>query len=281
MTMAAVENSFLDRIRESSGVRPFPSSAARLMQVTQNPECEASEIVEIIECDPGCASNSSMYGFGGRVRTIQHAVVLLGFRTVRDLAVSIAGAEVFNGSGQARAQSEELWHHSLACALTSRLLASGIGSIPADEAFLSGIFHDVGKLLFLDHASDEYLELTSALPPEEFFDRIIEEENRTFGTDHQELGMDCGEDWGLPGAIISVIGYHHSPDDAPEGYELAELMRLSNRLVRAWNLTGSTDGSEVTDDELSSIDLPITRGLIDEVQENVGSQFEELRQLCT
>lgn len=267
-------------------IRSFPASAMRLMQATKDENCETDKLVSIIECDPGYASqllqiaNSSLYGMSGRVGSVKQAVIVLGFRKLHNLAVSMAAADVFSQSGQCQQEREELWHHSLACAVTARQIATRVG-ISSDEAFLAGVLHDVGKLVMLDVVADAYGTAINEFDRLSKYDSLTALEIEAFGRDHQELGMDCADEWGLPFEMTAVIGHHHQPQAAPVSNQLCELTRLSNHLVDCWNLTGSRMGEQEPFQTELEFRLELSADVLSSVRDEVDMQYEDIRSVCS
>jgi len=218
-----------------------------------------------------------MYGFANKIRSVDHAVVVLGFRSVRDLGLSMAGAEMFAQGDTAAVQRTALWQHSLGCATVARLLAEQVPNVPPNEAFLGGIFHDVGKLVLYDLASDEYIGLTDASTSMS----LVEQEQQIFGLTHEEIGVRCSEDWRLPPIITHAIGYHHAPKSAPQDQLFVSLIHVADLLARIWQI-GSTeecvvDRGEVPTDTL----LNLNASEIDAVFETAPLEFEETARACT
>ena len=195
----------------------------------------ASDLCELMQCDPAIAlkilrvANSAVYGLPGRVNSLRQAVVVLGFRAVRNLALSVAAADVFTSDGDASYHA--LWTHSLACATVATLL-SKVDGISHEQAFLAGIVHDAGKLILLDAVADKYYDVVANSPPEE----RIAAERAAFGTDHLELGLRCADEWGLPMDISTAIANHHDPLNPKLAPSLVDVVHVANQLSRHWGL---------------------------------------------
>lgn len=267
-------------------VRPFPVSAMRLIKISSDPSSDVQDLVSIVETDPGYAAklmqvaNSAVYGMSGRVRSIQQAVVVLGFRKLHDITVTLAATEVFSQGDECRKQREQLWNHSLACAVTAQQIAKRL-KLPPDEAFLGGILHDVGKLVMLDLAAEEYSLATRDFDRLTSYPELTDLENAAFGQNHQELGMLCADEWGLPFAISSIIGYHHNPEESPDDPELAELMRLTNQLVDCWNLTGEKEAAVEPETSGVKTSLEITHDVMESVRSEAEALYEDVRSVCS
>ncbi len=118
MTSTLSDENVANRWDTLPPIRPFPVSATRLMQASGNSASDVQDLVAIIETNPGFAvklmqvANSSLYGMSGRIRSIQQAVVVLGYRKLHDITVTIAATDVFSQGGDNRKQREQLWGRS-------------------------------------------------------------------------------------------------------------------------------------------------------------------------
>ena len=290
-TAAPARTLILDRLNEVSDLRPFPAAATRLVSACQSAETSSKHLAEIIQCDAALATrllrlaNSSMYGCSSQIRTIDHAVVVLGYRAVRNLALSVAGATVFAHGTEAQNEQERLWEHSLGCAAVARLLARHVPGMLPDEAFLAGIFHDVGKLVFYDLACDEYTALTEQMAYEPNSAAVVTEvahEMQAFGATHTQLGQSCGENWGLTDEINHAIGFHHDPEDTPEYFELVALTHAADCLSKAWQIGTQEEFLDTESMSMADIlgELGINEATVTHVRTEAENAFAELLQTC-
>jgi putative nucleotidyltransferase with HDIG domain len=253
------------------------------MAACEDPDADPQEISAIIQCDPSMAirllhvANSSAYGFSSEISTIDQAIVVLGFRSARNLVLSVAAAEVFAGGETAKEARANLWEHSLGCAAAARLLAAQVGTVSPEEAFLAAIVHDVGKLIFYDFADADYLVATQNVDSSS----IINVETEAFGTNHQELGQRCADQWGLPLEIADVIAFHHIPEAAAPGDQLTGLVCVANSLAHALGLGGSKDPHEDPAVALQRCSITIGSDALEEICQSVRQEFETIRQACS
>jgi len=246
------------------------------MAACRDPSSDSKALAEIIQCDATIAlrllqvANSSLYGFTREIDSVEHAVVVLGFRAVKDLALSTAAVEVFS-QGEGAAQ-QELWQHSLGCASVARLLCAEIGTTNHEAAFLAGIVHDIGKLTLFDWKHDEYQALNSEVDLE----RRLQMEGDTFGTTHTEIGARYGDEWGLPPEIVDAICYHHSPSLCANE-PLVGITFLANVLAKTWGIGVAWDVPADFPAWIELSGLPVDESHLAELEEGANTEFEQLK----
>lgn len=266
------------RVDELPELLPFPAVALKLLEACKSPETGVRDLCQIIECDPSLSlkllqiANSSMYGCGGKIRSVEHASVLLGAKGLRDLALSAAATDLF--SGKPNPIVDRLWSHSLGCATVARIIAEAVASVSSDEAFVAGLIHDVGKLVFIDLLSDEYDLIPKALGAES----VIEDEKNFFGMSHADLGGRCGDEWGLPGEITDALLSHHNPQQAEFSEELAAVVGAANQISKIWNVgVEGVESSIEPLDVLEQYNLSIDESTLVEMRERAPRDFAECR----
>ncbi len=153
---------------EGYEIRPFPRAVNQLITALKDPNADSRTLANIIQLDAGLStrllrmSNSVIFGVTQELTSISHAITLLGRRPLRNLAYFHACSTLFSGSTKTARQREEIWNHSLGCAIAARLLASSTPSLSKDDAFLGGLFHDIGKLFLLSTFPNEYGKLSTS-----------------------------------------------------------------------------------------------------------------------
>jgi len=260
-------------------MRPLSSAATNLLAACRDPERSSRDIARLIEYEPALASrllriaNSSAFGLPGGVRSIDHAVVALGFKAIQDLALAVSAAELFSGTAGAVERRQSIWLHSLACAVIARQIAQMRVQRLKSEAFLSGIFHDVGKLAFLDTIPDEYgtlLDDTNVVC-------LADTELEIFGVSHQQVGQQFATTWGLRPEIISVIGFHHMPDRTPHDAQLVQVASDANIIANSWQLGSRNE--DLWRDMRGPL-LCVDGKAVAMIRDEVIDEFNEAVELC-
>ncbi len=175
-------------------------------------------------------ANSAMYGRPRSIRAIAEAVVLVGLESMTKMvyAVSTEGLTRKRLVNYAYDPSRGFWMHSTAVGLAARALAEALPSRPVhqEEAFVSGLLHDVGKLVI-----DDFL---PPVPGKRMVTR--HEEVSAVGLDHAELAEIILGQWRLPDSIVEAVRYHHCPDEAPANPNGARLLMLAQNIVATWQV---------------------------------------------
>ena len=254
----------------------IPTVLAKILQLVDSESSNGKELITIIERDQALTgkmlrlANSAFFGQSRRVATIPRAVVLLGFSTVRNLALGVKVWDAL-GSGIARNRLEELWLHAVAVAAATKAVAARLRANDPDEAFTAALLHDVGRLVLAMRFRDDYWRAVGGAAESE---PVAAMEAASFGIDHAEVGGWILEAWSLPPAIVEAVRVHHAEDPRPG---LAGLLRTIDRLV-AW--TDIPTGTlRVEADAL--LEQTAARGITRAVWEETVTQLREGDELAT
>jgi putative nucleotidyltransferase with HDIG domain len=221
----------------------IPVVLARVLQLVDADKANGKELIEVIEHDQALTAkilrlaNSAFFGQSRRVATIQRAVVLLGFTTVRNLALGVKVWDVL-GAGIARSRVDELWSHAVAVGLATRSLAGRLRAGDPEEGFTAGLLHDVGRLVLAMRFRDEYWRVVGGAGEVQ---PIHEQEAATFGVDHAEVAGWMLEAWSLPPTIVDAVRLHHAPET---GTGIGGLLAVTDRLVAWTDLASGTTRPE-------------------------------------
>lgn len=183
---------------------PFPKVAARALALTASPDAKAGDVARVVAADPALAARvlrlagSAVYCRRQSPRTVEEAVVAIGFGPVRQILVA-AAARTVHGTNDS--VSQRLWAHALATAFAADELRPA-GEPRGGESFIAGLLHDIGRLVF--HLSDR--EAAARLP---YFDEALEKE--AYGVTHAALGGYLADMWGMKVEIAHSIFEHHIP----------------------------------------------------------------------
>lgn len=142
--------------REGLILPSLPHIVVRLLNASMDDDSSMRELSALIIRDPALAAqilrlaNSPLYSGRGHVSSIESAVVKLGVKAVRCLAITLSIHQSFSGSMCPDDFSMAMfWHHSLLTAICSKFLAEKTGYDEPEDAFLAGMLHDIGQIILM------------------------------------------------------------------------------------------------------------------------------------
>jgi putative nucleotidyltransferase with HDIG domain len=216
----------------------IPTTLATIITLVGDDRAGARKLVGLVEQDQALAArllrlaNSAFFGQARKVTTIPRAVLLLGFSTVRNLALGVKVWETL-GTGVTRAEVDRRWRHAVEVAVVARVLARRLGQVSPDEAFTAGLLHDIGQLLLAMRLKEHYWAIVRSATPT---DDLAMLEQSSLGIDHAEVGAWLLESWNLPPLLVDGVRRHH---DLEVRAGLAWIVGAASRLV---NRTGIVPG---------------------------------------
>ena len=235
-----------DLMFEMRSLEPFPGVAARVLEVAGRDEVVPSELIELVQTDPGITSkvlklcNSAYYGFQREIASLHEAGNLLGVTTLVNLVLTSSAGKYFRDYGSAKGPSmESRWEQCVSNAIGARLIARRHGKVDPDRAYTAGLLENIGHLVldrFLDETIDEIRGM--ALSGTD----LIEAERQVLGLHHAEIGARLSTRWSLPDVLVEVIRHHHDPELAGADAALAATIHLAEILTQDLAKSeGSTD----------------------------------------
>ncbi len=224
----------LDEILEELDSIPTPNFVVtKVMELVSQPNISASELTEVIEKDPNLTvrvmklANSAYYGLPQKISTLSHAVMILGFKTVRNLVTSIYMHDAFFSSKLAtdKISSDKIWWHLIATAVATESVSNAFGYINKEETFLVGMIHDLGKMVtakLFPAYTDAIIELASNASI-----TYHEAEEELELPDHVSIVTHLMEKWGFPEEIRTAVAFHHEPEKV-EDENLKDITYISH-----------------------------------------------------
>jgi putative nucleotidyltransferase with HDIG domain len=216
----------------------LPAIVTKLIQVVNSPESSADDAAKLIEKDPGLTSkmirlaNSAFYGIPRSISSVSSAVVILGFNTIRSLVLSASVMKMFAGSQQPALDKEKFWRHSITTAMAAKLIVRhfiNVRMMDPESAFCAGILHDIGKLIFNEYMSKEYVEVTAFAEKNKM--ALLDAETSMLGINHAAIGKVISDKWALPLDLEYTLVYHHEPGAADQLNELVATINYADLLA--------------------------------------------------
>ncbi len=214
------DNQIQELVKNASELVSLPEVALRVNELASDPNASADDMGKVISQDPALVArmlkiaNSAYYGLSTEVETINRAIAILGTNKIRDLVLSTAASDAFDGIPNTLITMQDFWHHSLYCGLLAQILAKKSRQLQAESLFIAGLLHDIGQLIMFNQLPQQSHEAILLLMegPEEL--ETHEAEQQVFGFNHMQVGAALIKSWKLAPVLEECVAFHHEPEKA-------------------------------------------------------------------
>jgi len=213
-----------DKIKTIANLPTLPHIASRLMRIVNSPSASADTVAALVSQDISLSAkvlrlaNSAFYGIPRSVNTLNNAVIILGFKIIQTMVLSLTVFDMFaekDDKKPAPFDRDAFWEHSLRCAVIARLLAHKRKrnyALDPEEAFCAGLLHDIGKVVMEQYLNTDfhkalYHARANGIP-------IFEAEKEVLGYTHCDVASWLTGTWSLPDEIEQPMICHHEPEEA-------------------------------------------------------------------
>ncbi len=201
-------------LSDETAMPAAPLVVTRIAEICRNPSASARDLGKAIQLDPALTSrvlrqvNSSFYGLAATIKTVTHAVVILGFQEIKHIALSVPVANLYHDNfGRAGIDVAALWERTVAVACLARRLSYHVHHEVPEQVFVSAILADMGMVILNRILGEEYLSLTAGVDDED----LANKEQSALGISHIEVGMRLAAKWQFPPDLVQAIALHHHP----------------------------------------------------------------------
>jgi putative nucleotidyltransferase with HDIG domain len=210
----------------------LPEVVTKTLQLLRDSRSNVQQVATVVSLDQGLTAmtlamaNSSFFGATRRFVSVGEAIVRLGYKNLQAILYAASASHTLSrpvtlyGLGR-----NDLWKHSIACALCCRLIAQHSGAWDPEEAYVAGLLHDIGIPALENHASNKS-DLASLIQAGDYEPHTAE--RMVLGFDHAYLGSLICEKWQLAGNLVSAIADHHDPPVGEVGDRLPGIVHLAD-----------------------------------------------------
>jgi HD-like signal output (HDOD) protein len=188
----------------------FSPVALQLMSLVADEDVSFKEVAKLISIDPVLSgetmrmANSGLFGRRQEVRSVLHAIAMVGLQRLTRIAVTAA---LWRGvPNRTSPFMKAWWRHSVATAL----IAEHTAVVPIDHAYTAGLLHGIGQLALIEHSGQAYVDLVNDAVSNGL--SLDDAERGVYGTDHAELAGQILQAWGLPETVREAAALHHWPN---------------------------------------------------------------------
>lgn len=238
----------VDRTTE---LTPLKTVAAKAIQLAEDERAAAMDLATVISSDQALTakllrlSNSAYYGYARRIGTVREAVILLGMRTVRSVAIASGIIDAFGVPEFGQSFDRDLfWAHSVTVGLVAEAIARETKSARPEDAFTAGVIHDIGKLAMMVAEPELFARTVELVMVDEL--TYAEAEAQVFGASHAQVGARLAQRWKFPESLVEAIQAHHPARPITRIDSLASVVASANL---ACNREGLACGFDWVGDE--------------------------------
>lgn len=233
----------IDHIIESIGrLKPLPSTVSLILREMDKPDVTIEKLSGMIGLDQVLTalvlqmSNSVSLGYSRTCSTLSEAIMYIGLQRVKSILISSSAAGMMNNSLKGyRLGAGELWQHSLVVGVISEWLARMLRYPDPEQAYVSGLLHDIGKLLLDQSVLSNYPKIVDYVQKYQLW----QVEERLLGIDHARVGGLIAEHWNFPVDLVEAIRFHHAPSLSKVNQRLAAIVNLANFFSEDYQQTKS------------------------------------------
>jgi putative nucleotidyltransferase with HDIG domain len=215
----------------------LPHVLLQLLDICNNESLSFSKLANIIRQDPGlyaqfysaCHRNSSI-SEQTAPSSMEQTLEQLGTNTIKSIAVTATVHQFFSRTSLERTDFlKQHWHHALYSAIVAESIAKLCNYKNPDEAYTTGLLHDIGQLVLETAYPDKYTSTFAQLSEDDYFHTLEHDE---FDTTHQQVGAQLLKQHGANSFICDAVLYHHERiDHILDAHPLVKIINLANILT--------------------------------------------------
>ena len=220
-------------IKDVEKLLSLPDVVIRANELMDSGEADIEDIAEVVALDPGLSAqllklvNSAFYSFPTKIDTISRAITVIGVNELRSLLLSASAVSVFNRIAPETVDMDDFWFRSVYVGLAAKQIAADRRK--AEQMFLMGLMHDVGKIVLFNKDPDSANEILARhASPDQSMPEI---EREVLGYTLSEVSAALLENWDLSESLWMPIKmmYENNPADAVA--RDARVLQLAARLA--------------------------------------------------
>lgn len=207
-------------------IPPLPQIAAQALNLIENPDTTAAKLTKLLGDDAALAarvlkiSNSAMFCRQREITTLNQAIMTIGFKTLKGVIVAATLRQLNRNQGKLE---QMIWENSTCTGAAARVIAIHMRKAFAEETFLLGLLHDLGKMVFMRQVPKEYQKVVDLTKEGKYYTEV---EQTVLGFTHPLVGALVAKKWNFSLEICQCILHHHDPVPATERSELWEKIAI-------------------------------------------------------
>ena len=258
---------------------PLPQVASQAIALVEDPETTAGQLTNLLSKDTALAArvlkiaNSAMFSRQREITTLSQAIMIIGFKALKGIIVAATLRQLNRKYG---AIEKLIWQNSMCTAMAAMNICQHMKKRFVDEAFLLGLLHDLGKLVLIRHAPEDYQNVHKFTQTGITY---ADAEQQKLGFAHPLIGALVAKKWNFSPETCQVILHHHDPISLPFESEIDEktvVIQLANLLSHQLGYGHAEGYKDPTEQLLATADLlKLDQAILDKLKEQTLATFNE------
>jgi HD-like signal output (HDOD) protein len=266
-------------VEQTNTLYSLPLFYDRLNEAINHPRSSLADIGRVISEDQGLTArllklaNSPLFGYHANIDSITKALTLIGIQQLRDLALAVSVMGSFSDIRDDVLPIKPFWKHNIACGIISRSIAFYRREANQERYFVSGMLHDVGKLVMCGVIPDIVREMQQERHNSRGLYYDIEQ--KYLGFDHGAVGSALLEKWKIPPNIYEPIACHHNHHAAAKYPVETAILHLADVICHTMGISQAEEWQvpPLDNGAWRFVDIPVHQ--LDTIIKLSESQIEE------
>lgn len=262
-------------IEKIDAIPSLPQTSNQVLELLSDENTSIEKLEKAIKQDQSLSAkilrfaNSRYYGYERQVTTLDMAIQLLGFNTLRSVVITHGVEDNYSAPEVPDFPREAFWEYSLACGICSEVLADHLDfeSEKKGEAFCAGHLHATGKTILDQHLHREFIKIVECMREKDI--SMYEAEKEILDTTHCEIGAAVLDKWNLPAPIVEAARHYYSPGEE-DHHIIVDVVHVASVLTKTkgYGFSGDKELSYLDESRVENL------GLSDEdVQSILSEEF--------
>jgi HD-like signal output (HDOD) protein len=221
----------------------IPKVMFETIKLLDNKYTTAGELNKVISKDQALLTkiltiaNSPLYGLQRKVTTIEYAILVLGYRELKNIISALSVAEAFRNKSDKYLNTKEFMLHSYLTGTACKKIASDIGFNNSGEAFIAGFLHDIGISIMHRYLHSSFINITELVETKGM--NFHDAEMDVLGMSHEQIGFFLLDRWNFPKEIADPILSHHTPNESNSCPVLGAVVNMADYVTNRLKLTNA------------------------------------------
>lgn len=269
-----MDESLRTLVEKIKKIPTIPVVAHEILSLIRDDLVAINKLEKIVENDPAISAkimsvaNSAFYGYKTSAKTLDNAIMRIGFNSVKNIALGISLLTVLgNGKDQRTLDYQRVFNHSVSVGFIAGALIREFKFDISEEIFINGILHDLGYMVLNRYFPKTYIEVLAEFEKEK---SLLDAEENVLGFTHAEVGRWLAEKWNLPNAVADTILYHHKPSLAKRHKRRVSLIHIADYITTKFIISPTEKDPEYPFDFSSLEMLGISANDLRDMEEKIS-----------